>query len=1159
MKTLKQIKRKMQTITKPVKEYIETEDVHLQNKYISYYENLTPQKEIILLEAQQGSGFVGAPYALYKKMLHYPSLKNATFYWVYEKGADVKSYMSNLPEIERTSFVERDSDLYVRLLASAGYLINDDQFPSYFIKKEGQVYIHTGQAFPMEKMGYALGSYYESLPLEVHQLFSSDYLFSYHPTMTQMYLKDYLLDGLYTGKILEAGNPAQELTISADIPEVLAKLSLVGLTVDLNKKTILYVPQKREAENQVAWKRQLLADVRQFKEQLNPEYNFLVSLPHEFYDEFSWDADWKDILIPNYYDLHEVLSIADLLITDYHAIAYDFLATKQPVLFYAYDQELMEEKGQFSLQEKAFGPIVHSVDEACQKIIEGHWQEWCQEAYKDNYQKYYPHGSFSASIHYLKAIFSHNTKEVHLPKITQKEQRFLFFPGFLTPSYWTDQWITLLHCLIAQNYDVSLLLDPIKTNQEQMNRLPNGVRIFYFYGEESYTTKEVYIDRVLTKYSLRPELKALYPKEAYIREMRRLTSGATFTAAVDYYGYKYRWSKYILAANAEKKAIDLPETLAEELQYKEGQVDRGIFYLYPEYDRILLHHSDYNLAVKTYLSHYQTEEQWKVCDYPLPNPKEEPLRQLSSKIQTLNKKVYVLNSQEYSFFTDLDTKETTTIWLSEEEPLQAVARTLIEGQLYVLVWQNQQRLGWMLAHALYQEPKSEKKIQILETSTEQVDYLKSVKMNEEGFVYATPEDAYQKEDPKFGMYWLQQMNWRIRRVEVINDGSLTLPKRFAYLTTDNRAIGWIDESYLSDVYVQENQARKAFVEQLVSSEERQGFYVLETEKEVSAFVDWEDLWQQKSQKEVLPKGTVQVNWEIKTQTETYVQVILEDNRTYWIPQSALQEAKEIAYLVETEEEPKVRTWKSSYVPVYATVEEFLASVEDDSLDDHTKQVDEETPVMVQKEVKTAYDILYGFKEEGKEYFSLRRNFLSPEENLSWMSWDGNVLPSMNEQKRNLLVATSFIDESLRNLFFSVMKKVASEKKNLRVYVLGGETGGEMWQEEVTNAELNQQVFILSPENNKHELLQQAEAYLELKDITMTEELLLEALGSNKVVFALETENTRRWLEKDRFGLCLEKEESVMISALQQWFHRELHFATWNVEKYNQYVMKEQNK
>lgn len=70
-------------------------------------------------------------------------------------GRYVKSITAILEHygFENVNIVVYASDDYMRLLASAKYLINDATFPNYWIKKEGQVYINTWHGTPLKAMG----------------------------------------------------------------------------------------------------------------------------------------------------------------------------------------------------------------------------------------------------------------------------------------------------------------------------------------------------------------------------------------------------------------------------------------------------------------------------------------------------------------------------------------------------------------------------------------------------------------------------------------------------------------------------------------------------------------------------------------------------------------------------------------------------------------------------------------------------------------------------------------------------------------------------------------------------------------------------------------------------------------------------------------------
>ncbi|MCW1334187.1 CDP-glycerol glycerophosphotransferase family protein [Campylobacter jejuni] len=48
---------------------------------------------------------------------------------------------------------------------------------------------------------------------------------------------------------------------------------------------------------------------------------------------------FKDVLIPSYIEMNELLSIVDILVTDYFSVMFDFIVLEKPIICYIYDYE----------------------------------------------------------------------------------------------------------------------------------------------------------------------------------------------------------------------------------------------------------------------------------------------------------------------------------------------------------------------------------------------------------------------------------------------------------------------------------------------------------------------------------------------------------------------------------------------------------------------------------------------------------------------------------------------------------------------------------------------------------------------------------------------------------------------------------------------------
>jgi CDP-glycerol glycerophosphotransferase (TagB/SpsB family) len=75
-------------------------------------------------------------------------------------------------------------------------------------------------------------------------------------------------------------------------------------------------------------------------------------------------------------DVQDLLSIADILVTDYSAISTDFVLTGKPIVFYTYDQADYERDSRtfyYDLKEVLPGPFAQTEDELSERVFDSVW------------------------------------------------------------------------------------------------------------------------------------------------------------------------------------------------------------------------------------------------------------------------------------------------------------------------------------------------------------------------------------------------------------------------------------------------------------------------------------------------------------------------------------------------------------------------------------------------------------------------------------------------------------------------------------------------------------------------------------------------------------------------------------------------------------------
>ncbi|MCP1461026.1 CDP-glycerol glycerophosphotransferase family protein [Bacillus amyloliquefaciens] len=138
--------------------------------------------------------------------------------------------------------------------------------------------------------------------------------------------------GIRDGQLLKTGIPLTDVYYEEHKPELKLKWP---------KKIILYAPTFRDYDMQSF---RLPFTEEQLTNALNGEYMLLVKLHPAVLHQIS--ASFESELIKNVSDmrLHDLLKAADILITDYSSVPFEFALLNKPIFFFTYDLEEYDQK-----------------------------------------------------------------------------------------------------------------------------------------------------------------------------------------------------------------------------------------------------------------------------------------------------------------------------------------------------------------------------------------------------------------------------------------------------------------------------------------------------------------------------------------------------------------------------------------------------------------------------------------------------------------------------------------------------------------------------------------------------------------------------------------------------------------------------------------------
>lgn len=1174
-KIKKVLRRKVNFVAKPMKNYIANEAAHRANVYANYYEELEIVPKTILFEARDGQSFTDNCYALYRALLDDERFADYRFFWSYSDEVELADLVRNFYEVKQTTFVKRNSDQYLRLLASVQYLVNNSTFQNFFIKKEGQVYINTWHGTPLKTMGFDIPDDPYASQNVLRNFIMADYLLSPNAQTTKMYLQSYKLDGLYDGTILEGGYPRVDLTLNSQVAEVYAKLAVAGIQLDYAKPTILYTPtwKGKDLKNPTLDIEQMLAELNYLRQHCGEKYNFLVKVHPYAYPFVKDEAALTDVLVPDYYDANELMAITDLLITDYSSIFFDFLVTGRPILFYAWDKELYEGQRGLYLEEKDLpGPVLSTVEEVVQAVENiSQVQNEYASAYAQMKSQMCTYEDGQASQRYINRIFFQEEK-VYEPEICHHKKRIILFPGLLKNNGITMSAINLLNNIDYERYDVTLFLGKTQSTLEKIPSLNPNARLIFKFGYPVYNVTETYLDELVRKRSVTESLEAYYPEQAYVREARRLSGGAHFDVAIDFSGYAYRWSKYILSMDADRKLVYQHNDLWAEMKEKREHFTnlRGIFTLYKKYDAILGVSPSNSAVNRAKLKEYAPAEKFQYCinsidiDRILERKPEQNLQVNNPwDLKEVSKTAYVHAHQAYTIIPDLSQmNQYYTRILSPDQTLEVTMFAYRNGKKYAKILVNHIYVGWLAADQLYSTAIEEQETAWKKEEVVTCEAQASVSSTLNVGVYATADQAFIDKEAPYTSYWLCDLILNVKewmRAVRENEAGILETKTVAHLYLDEHNLGWIDAEVLCPPVSQEAIAVKHFMQDFICTEVATGFYYVGEGQEIQGYADLRDLEAQEKQRIFLEDAVLKQLSQIKTTKCSYAHVMLEDGRDFWLDTTDLEAFDYADVLLEEGDASVDYEFNKARVPLYPSIEAYQWQMQAHSLEDYMQVVSEATSVHSDQVVRTATGLLYRIQYEGKEYFIPSECLQRCSEETGLTDILGNPIPTIHPENMNLVTMGRLSEEKNQLALIQAIRLLLDAhpewQAHFRLYIIGDGRLRKRLLAQIQADSLEENVFLLGQQENPFAIMKQCDCFILPSLYEGQPMVLLESLTLGMDTMATDITSNRYVLENGKYGKLIPNTSAEAIAdSIAYYYTEHPQFAHFDYEAYNRKAM-----
>ncbi len=358
----------------------------------------------IVFNSSMGKSYAGNPRHIYEYMVTHGQQEKWECVWFYDK--EPYDIPGNARQIRYGRF------RYLYYMATAKGWVFDCRQPEWLVKRKGCFYIQTWHGTPLKKLGLDMNDVFMKNEKDidsyqqgfVKNVQTWDYLISQNPFSTETFRRAFAFEK----NMLEIGYPRNDgLFHHNNEVDIAGRKKKMGLPED--KKILLYAPTFRDDEfsAEASYKFRPRLDFDQLKRELGDEYVLIVKYHYLIMDSVDW-SPYRGFIyhFDQSYDIADLFLVADMLITDYSSVMFDYSLLKRPMFFYAYDLDKYRNDLRgfyFDFEAEMPGPISLDTPQLIRDI-----RQYRDDEYKERYEafslKYNPWDDGNASAKVVEEI-----------------------------------------------------------------------------------------------------------------------------------------------------------------------------------------------------------------------------------------------------------------------------------------------------------------------------------------------------------------------------------------------------------------------------------------------------------------------------------------------------------------------------------------------------------------------------------------------------------------------------------------------------------------------------------------------------------------------------------------------------------------------------------
>ncbi|EOZ2235537.1 CDP-glycerol glycerophosphotransferase family protein [Campylobacter coli] len=550
--------------------------------YTEFYESEKVIDTFILYQSHTARNMSCNPYAIFKYLLQHSDFKNYIHIWAVN---DIESVPKKYKKLKNVVLVKPGSVLYLKYLACAKYLINSGSFFRFFIRKKEQKYLATWHGTPLKFLGKDIKRGFLDYEVTQKDFLQSTHIIAPNKHTASVLIDRYDIEGIYSGMVYESGYPRIDTTIN--ITDAEKKLIKKQLGIKEDKKIILYAPTYRNSFEKADLNfEQVRKDIEILQE--STDYTVL------YRGHYTTEQNTNILSVSREIDTNELLSIVDVLITDYSSIFFDFMVLERPIIFYAYDYEQYKnEHGLYFDYIKLECQNCTNITEVVGKLNNPVKLKQCIIR-SDIAQNFISYEDGNATKRVVDMFFfdTYNNDRIYKKNTTEKKQ-ILISSGLFAKNGITSSFLNFINAIDLNFYSIYLAVDTWqlkgkKDVVEKLRRLNEKIHILGNPNIISQTMEENYLlNHPVYKISRTNEAQEKIFSNIFSRDFRCLYGESKFDGLISFDGYGELWVyRFAYAKTNAKKIIYLHNDMKGEFDVKFPYLEK-IFNVYKYFDHIL--------------------------------------------------------------------------------------------------------------------------------------------------------------------------------------------------------------------------------------------------------------------------------------------------------------------------------------------------------------------------------------------------------------------------------------------------------------------------------------------------------------------------------------------------------------------------------------------